>query len=147
MTTNENLVINTQNLTKTFKGVSALQSLSLAVPKNSIFGFLGPNGAGKTTTIKLLLGLSKPTSGSATIFGLDIVKDSPRIRQRTGYLAQDPRYYEHMTARQTLRFAASFFFSGPKQAIEDRIDETLELVGLTDKADRPIKGFSGGERQ
>jgi ABC-2 type transport system ATP-binding protein len=147
MTINDNLVINTQGLTKTFKGVNALQSLNLTVPKNSIFGFLGPNGAGKTTTIKLLLGLSKPTSGSASIFGLDSVKDSPQIRQRTGYLAQDPRYYEHMTARQTLRFAASFFFNGPKMAIEERIEETLELVRLSDKADRPIKGFSGGERQ
>jgi ABC-type uncharacterized transport system ATPase subunit len=61
-----NLVINTQGLTKTFKGVNALQSLNLTVPKNSIFGFLGPNGAGKTTTIKLLLGLSRPTAGNAT---------------------------------------------------------------------------------
>jgi ABC-2 type transport system ATP-binding protein len=140
-------VIQTHNLTKTYKGVNALQALNLTVRNNSIFGFLGPNGAGKTTTIKLLLGLARPTGGSATIFGLDIVKDSPQIRQRIGYLAQDPRYYEHMTARQTLRFAASFFFGGPRQAIEDRIDETLELVGLSDKADRPIKGFSGGERQ
>ncbi len=147
MNESDKLVINTQGLTKTFKGVNALQSLNLKVPKNSIFGFLGPNGAGKTTTIKLLLGLSKPTSGSATVFGLDIVKDSPQIRQRVGYLAQDPRYYEHMTARQTLQFAASFFFIGPKTTIEDRIEETLELVGLSEKADRPIKGFSGGERQ
>jgi ABC-2 type transport system ATP-binding protein len=64
-----------------------------------------------------------------------------------GYLAQDPRYYEHMTARETLRFTAHFFFSGPKSAIEERIQETLALVGLDDKADRPVKGFSGGERQ
>jgi ABC-2 type transport system ATP-binding protein len=147
MTENDNLVIRTQGLTKTFKGVNALQALDMSVRKNSIFGFLGPNGAGKTTTIKLLLGLAQPTGGSATVFGLDIVKDSTRIRQRTGYLAQDPRYYEHMTARETLRFAASFFFTGPKSAIEDRIEETLELVGLSDKADRPIRGFSGGERQ
>jgi ABC-2 type transport system ATP-binding protein len=140
-------VIQTHNLSKTYKGVNALQALNLTVRKNSIFGFLGPNGAGKTTTIKLLLGLARPTGGSATIFGLDIVKDSPKIRQRVGYLAQDPRYYEHMTSRQTLRFAASFFFGGPRQAIDDRIDETLELVGLSGKADRPIKGFSGGERQ
>jgi len=69
------------------------------------------------------------------------------IRQRVGYLAQDPRYYAHMTARETMRFAAHFFYSGPKEAIEQRIEETLELVGLEDKADRPIKGFSGGERQ
>ena len=145
---NENpLVIDTRGLTKTFKGVNALQSLDLKVPRNSIFGFLGPNGAGKTTTIKLLLGLSRPTSGSACIFGLDSVSESTEIRRRVGYLAQDPRYYEGMTARETLRYTAHFFYTGPKLAIEDRIDNTLELVGLSDKADRPIKGFSGGERQ
>jgi ABC-2 type transport system ATP-binding protein len=143
----DTLVINTQGLTKTFKGVNALQSLNLTVARNSIFGFLGPNGAGKSTTIKLLLGLWKPTSGSTSVFGLDIVKDSPQIRKRVGYLAQDPRYYENLTARQTLRFTAGFFYKGPKAAVEQRIEETLELVGLTGKADRPIKGFSGGERQ
>ncbi|MBX3084672.1 MAG: ABC transporter ATP-binding protein [Anaerolineae bacterium] len=147
MNDNNTLVINTQKLTKTFKGVNALQALDLKVPKNSIFGFLGPNGAGKTTTIKLLLGLARPTSGSATIFGLDVVNDSTEIRKRVGYLAQDPRYYEDMTARETLRFTARFFYIGSKAAIEDRINNTLELVGLSDKADRPIKGFSGGERQ
>ena len=143
----DELVIKTENLTKTFKGVNALQSLNLSVPRNSIFGFLGPNGAGKSTTIKLLLGLSRPTSGNATIFGLDSVRDSPEIRERIGYLAQDPRYYEGMTARETLRYTARFFYSGTAAGIEDRIEETLELVGLPDKADRPIKGFSGGERQ
>ncbi|MEP7358164.1 MAG: ABC transporter ATP-binding protein [Anaerolineales bacterium] len=143
----ENLVIETHGLTKTYKGANALQNLDLSVPRNSICGFLGPNGAGKSTTIKLLLGLSRPTSGSAKVFGLDSVRDSVAIRQRVGYLAQEPRYYEHMSARETLRFAARFFYAGPRQAIEDRIAETLELVGLSDKADRPIKGFSGGEGQ
>jgi ABC-2 type transport system ATP-binding protein len=147
MNGNEQLVIHTQSLSKTFKGVNALKSLDLKVPKNSIFGFLGPNGAGKTTTIKLLLGLARPTSGSATIFGLDSVRDSVAIRERVGYLAQDPRYYESMTARETLRYTAEYFYSGPDSAIEERIDDTLELVGLADKADRPTKGFSGGERQ
>lgn len=140
-------VINTQGLSKAYKGVQALKPLDLQVRQNSICGFLGPNGAGKSTTIKLLLGLSRPTSGSAQVFGMDSIHDSVAIRQRVGYLAQDPRYYDHMTARQTLRFTARFFYSGPKQAIEDRIAETLDLVGLSDKADRPIKGFSGGERQ
>jgi ABC-2 type transport system ATP-binding protein len=69
------------------------------------------------------------------------------IRKRIGYLAQDPRYYEHMTARQTLRYTARFFYRGPKDLIEARVAEMLELVGLEDKADRPVKGFSGGERQ
>jgi len=144
---NDNLVIDTHSLTKHFKGVQALTSLNMQVPQHSIFGFLGPNGAGKTTTIKLLLGLARPTSGSGKIFGYDIVKDSVKIRGRVGYLAQDPRYYEYMTARETLRFTAGFFFKGPRQKIEERIEETLELVGLVDKADRSIKGFSGGERQ
>ena len=141
------LVIDTRGLSKSYKGVEALKPLDLKVPKHSIFGFLGPNGSGKSTTIKLLLGLAKPTGGSGTVFGRDIVQESIEIRQRVGYLAQDPRYYDKMTARQTLLFAAGFFYSGPKAAIEERVVETLELVGLTDKADRPIKGFSGGERQ
>src|SRR5206468_11566721 len=67
---------------------------------NSIFGFLGPNGSGKSTTIKLLLGLIRPTAGSASVFGADIIHDSVAIRQRVGYLAQEPRYYEHLTARE-----------------------------------------------
>jgi len=140
-------VIQTNDLSKSFDGVDALKALNLAVPKNSIFGFLGPNGAGKTTTMKLLLGLIWPTAGGGTVFGLDIVKDSVEIRSRIGYLPQEPRFYEHMSARQTLDFTARFFFSGPDAQIKERVGETLELVGLEDKADRPIKGFSGGERQ
>ncbi len=141
------LVIDTKRLSKTYNGVVALDSLNLQVPKNSIFGFLGPNGAGKTTAIKLLLGLTRPTSGGGAIFGQDIVENSVEIRKQIGYLAQDPRFYEHMTARETLRFKARFYYRGPANEIEARIAETLELVGLADKADRPIKGFSGGERQ
>jgi ABC-2 type transport system ATP-binding protein len=147
MQTENNLVIQTYGLTKTYKEANALQNLNLQVPQNSICGFLGPNGAGKSTTIKLLLGLTRPTKGKAQVFGLDSQRESVAIRQRVGYLAQDPRYYDHMTARETLRFTARFFYSGPSKVIEERIKETLELVGITDKADRPIKSFSGGERQ
>src|SRR5512134_2069381 len=147
MQTENSLVIQTTGLTKTYKNTNALQNLDRQVPQNSICGFLGPNGAGKSTTIKLLLGLTRPTSGTAEVFGMDSQRDSVAIRQRVGYLAQDPRYYDHMTARETLRFTARFFYSGPSGLIEERIKETLELVGIEDKADRPIKGFSGGERQ
>jgi len=140
-------VIQTSGLTKTYKGTQALKGLNLSVHRHSIFGFLGPNGAGKTTTIKLLLGLAKPTSGSGTVFGKDIVRENTEIRAKVGYLAQDPRYYEQMTARQTLTFTAGLFYSGPKDQIEERVQDMLNLVGLDDKADRPIKGFSGGERQ
>ena len=140
-------VINTQGLSKSYRGVSALQALDLKVSQHSIFAFLGPNGAGKTTAIKLLLGLIRPTAGTARIFGLDIGRDSVAIRARIGYLPQEPRYYQHMSAREILRYTARFFFTGPQAGIEERVSETLELVGLEDKADRPIKGFSGGERQ
>lgn len=140
-------VIETHNLSKTYKNIRALNALDLKVHQNSIFGFLGPNGAGKTTTIKLMLGLSQPTTGTATIFGMDSVAHSVDIRSRIGYLPQEPHFYEYMTARQTLRFTAEFFFKGPKQAITQRVDEMLELFDLQEKADRPIKTFSGGERQ
>jgi ABC-2 type transport system ATP-binding protein len=86
----------TAGLTKTFGHVNALQGIDLTVPRNSIVGFLGPNGSGKTTAInkttaiKLLLGLSRPTAGKATLFGMDSIQDSLTIRSRVGYLAQDP---------------------------------------------------------
>jgi ABC-2 type transport system ATP-binding protein len=141
------LVIRTQGLSKTYGDVEALKNLDLQVPQRSIFAFLGPNGSGKTTTIKLLLGLIRPTSGGGTIFGRDIVRDSVDIRANVGYLPQDARFYEHMTARQVLDYTAKFFFEGPQREIDKRVDEMLDLVGLSDKADRPIRGFSGGERQ
>jgi ABC-2 type transport system ATP-binding protein len=140
-------VISTRGLSKVYKNVAALKSLDLDVRQNSIFGFLGPNGAGKTTTIKLLLGLIHPTAGQATLFGMDSVTQSVDIRARIGYLPQEPHFYEHMTARQTLQFTAGFFFKGPKKAIDERVEEMLDMVELTGKADRPIRTFSGGERQ
>ena len=141
------LVIETHNLSKIYKEAQALKGLNLTVKQNSIFGFLGPNGAGKSTTIKLLLGLIKPSQGRASVFGHDVQRESVEIRKRIGYLAQDPRYYEHMTARQIIGYTARFFYRGPKDLLEARVQEVIELVGLEDKADRPVRGFSGGERQ
>jgi len=140
-------VIETHGLTKVYDDVVALEDLDLQVPEHSIFGFLGPNGAGKTTTMKLLLNLIKPTRGGGTIFGEDIVRDSVEIRSRVGYLPQDPSFYDHMSARETLDFTAKFFFKGPQAEIDTRVQEMLALVGLADRADRPVGGFSGGERQ
>src|SRR5512137_366326 len=110
MSTTTPFVIETHGLSKTYKNIQALRSLDLKVHQNSIFGFLGPNGAGKTTTIKLLLGLTRPTSGGGTMFGCDIVQDSLEIRRKIGYLAQNPRFYDYMTARDMLRFRARFFY-------------------------------------
>jgi ABC-2 type transport system ATP-binding protein len=147
MSNTSSYVIETQGLSKAYQDIQALKTLDLKVQHNSIFGFLGPNGAGKTTTIKLLLGLIRPSAGGAHVFGMDSVHDSVDIRARIGYLPQEPHFYEYMTARQTLRFTARFFFKGPRNAIEERVDEMLQLVDLAEKADRPLKTFSGGERQ
>ena len=145
---NQDIVIHTEGLSKAYNGFQALKDLALSVPRHSITGFLGPNGAGKSTTIKLLLGLRAPTAGRGTVFGLDIVEDSTEIRRRTGYLAQHPSFYPELTARQTLRFVARFFYDdGNSRQIEQLVEESLELVGLAQKADRPVKGFSGGETQ
>jgi ABC-2 type transport system ATP-binding protein len=141
------LIISTKNLSKAYGKSQVVSKLNLAVPKGSICGFLGSNGAGKSTTIKLLLGLVKPTSGVGTVFGKNIVNDSVEIRERVGFLAQSPSFYGYLTARETLQFVASFFFSDSKSAIAARIEELIELVGLSGKADRPVKSFSGGEKQ
>jgi ABC-2 type transport system ATP-binding protein len=147
MMTPPDLIISTTNLTKSYGKRQVVHNLNLAVPRGSICGFLGANGAGKSTTIKLLLGLVQPTSGVGTVFGKNIVNDSVAIRDRVGFLAQSPSFYGYLTARETLQFVASFFFSGSKTAIAARIEELIELVGLSGKADRPVKGFSGGEKQ
>jgi ABC-2 type transport system ATP-binding protein len=137
----------TEGLGKAYGPATALHGLDLRVPRGSIFGFLGPNGAGKTTTIKLLLGLTRPTVGSAAVVGMDVATDGLAVRERVGYLGQQPQFYDHLTARETLRLTARLFYAGPGPSIEARVGEMLDLVGLADLADRPVRGFSGGERQ
>jgi ABC-2 type transport system ATP-binding protein len=139
--------IETHGLSKTFGDFYAVKGLNLQVPKNSVFAFLGPNGAGKTTTIKLLLGLTRPTSGGGTILGHDLTMENKRIRSRVGYMAQNQQYSQYMTPRQILRFAAKFFYQGGGDQLESKIDRLLHLVELDQNADRKVKGFSGGERQ
>jgi ABC-2 type transport system ATP-binding protein len=129
-------------LTKRYRGTSAISDLSLEVPVGSIVGFLGPNGAGKTTTLKILAGLARATSGTASVNGIAVSAQGAH-RAQVGYLAQEPRFYGWMSGRETLRYVASFF-EAPKAA---RIDSWLELVGLTDAADRPTRTYSGGMRQ
>lgn len=140
-------MIETKNIRKVFGNVEAVENVSLCVPEYSILGFLGPNGAGKTTFMKMLMGLVKPSSGSGTVFGLDIVKDSVKIRERVGYLSQTPKFIDHMTARENILLIARFFNIGNDQAVLNRCNSLLKKVGLEDKANRPVKGFSGGEKQ
>src|SRR6478752_2730910 len=137
--------ISTVGLTKHFPGVAALTDLSLDVPAGSIYGFLGPNGAGKTTTLKILAGLATPTSGTASVAGIPVAAGAG-YRRQVGFLAQEPRFYDWMSGRDTLRFVASLY---PEAGRADaaRIDTILARVGLADAADRRTRTYSGGMRQ
>ncbi|MBN1140016.1 MAG: ABC transporter ATP-binding protein [Anaerolineae bacterium] len=138
--------IRCERLSKTFGDVQALQSLDLAVEAGSIFGFLGRNGAGKTTTIRLLAGLAKPSAGTARIAGVDSTQIDSVARQVFGYLPQDPAFYPWMTPVEYLSYVAGLFQIEKAQR-KRRVEEMLELTGLTDAAQRRIGGFSGGMHQ
>lgn len=122
-------VIETNKLTKFYGKERGIAGLDLAVEKGEIFGFIGPNGAGKSTTIRTLLGLVKPSSGTATIFGKDSVKHGPSIRENIGYLPSEVFYYDNMRARDLLRYSASFY-KKPKKDIEDRMLQLAKLLNL-----------------
>jgi ABC-2 type transport system ATP-binding protein len=135
-------VIETADLRKHYDGVEALRGLSLQVPAGSIYGFLGRNGAGKTTTIKVLLGMARPTSGHARVFGLaaDAQQRSVDIRSRTGFVSDDKDLYDYMTVASMIRFTAAFFPRW-RADLERRYLGRFELP-----VDRKVKALSRGMR-
>ncbi|HEY2904254.1 MAG TPA: ABC transporter ATP-binding protein [Vicinamibacterales bacterium] len=135
-------IIETDDLRKRYDTVDALRGLSLAVPRGSIYGFLGRNGAGKTTTIKVLLGMTHPTSGRASVFGLpsDVDRSSVEIRRRTGFVSSEKDLYDSMTVDEMIRFTVSFFPRW-RSDLEDRYLRKFELP-----RDRSVKALSGGTR-
>jgi ABC-2 type transport system ATP-binding protein len=139
-------VIEARGLSKRYGPILAVDDLDLAVEGGEIYGLLGPNGAGKTTTILMLLGLSEPTAGSARVMGLDPTRDPKGVKRRVGYLPDDAGFYGTLTGRQNLRYTARLNgLTGP--VAEGRIDEVLELVALSDRADDRAEGYSRGMRQ
>ncbi len=142
--------IRIENLKKHFhvglrrKRVDAVVDVSFEVEEGEIFGLIGPNGAGKTTTLKVLTGLMKPTDGKVELFGQD--SHDRGARKRLGYLPENPYFYEHLTAREILKFYGGLFGLGGKD-LNSRVDRLLERVGLTFAADRKLKKFSKGMRQ
>lgn len=138
--------IRASGLRKHYGSIIALDGLDLDVPTGSIFGLLGPNGAGKTTTIRILTGLARATSGTATVGGIEVGLDRPELRQRIGYLDQDPRFYSWMRGRELLELTGRL--SGvPEPELDARVAEILDRVGLAGAAARRIGGWSGGMRQ
>src|SRR6185369_9462400 len=138
--------IEISNLSKTYKGkkfssVEALKNLDLTVADGEIFGLLGPNGAGKSTTIKTLVGLIPPTSGSASVMGVDI--SSHESRRRVGYLPENPSFYDFLTAEEYLAFVGKVF-NLPESRLREQIDKVLKQLELWDARKRPMRGYSKG---
>ena len=144
-TTNEP-AIEAHGLTKRFGPILALDGLDLVVPRGSIFGLLGLNGAGKTTTIRILAGLARPTSGSASVAGVTVGLDDPELRRRLGYLDQDPRFYGWMKGRELLELVGRLH-GFESSELRTRVAEMLARTGLSAAAERRIAGYSGGMRQ
>lgn len=135
-------VVETDGLTKAFGRDKAVDGVNLRIAQGDIYGFLGPNGAGKTTTIRLLLGLMRPTRGKVRIFGKEMAKERIAILRKVGSLVESPSYYPHLTARENLE-ALRIVRNVPKS----RIDDVLELVRLTDAANKKVRAFSLGMKQ
>lgn len=132
---------------KTKKEIRALNQINLEVPQGELFGLLGPNGAGKTTLTRILATVLLPSSGSAKIFGLDVVRDAKLVRPRIGIVfGGDRGLYWRLSGRDNLEYFATLYNISPEVS-KKRIPEMLELVGLTDRADERVEGYSRGMKQ
>jgi ABC-2 type transport system ATP-binding protein len=126
--------------------IRAVDGIDLDIPEGQVFGFLGQNGSGKTTTVKMLTTLLKPTSGTATVGGIDVFKDPERVRKTVGVAMQEVGLDELQTGRELMTLQARLFGLSGKEA-KRRVDALLEIVSLTDAADRPTKSYSGGMKR
>ena len=138
--------VETRSLLKSFGTVNAVNDISFAVESGEIFGFLGPNGAGKSTTIMILTTLLKPTSGQALVFGFDVMAQPKQVRQSIGYVQQESTVDEYLTGRENLLLQARLNHI-PKDQIDKRIDDVLDLIELSDKQNDPVVTYSGGMRK
>jgi ABC-2 type transport system ATP-binding protein len=138
--------IETLHLKKQFGDLVAVNEIDLHVPKGSLFGFLGPNGAGKSTTISMLSTILPPTSGTAKIMGYDIVKERAKVRELIGVCPQDIVMYELLTAKENIHMVAQMHNIHPAD-YKERTDELLGRMGLLERKDDRVKGFSGGMKR
>lgn len=138
--------IKIDSLSKEFGKVKAVDNISLQVNPGEIFGFLGPNGAGKSTTMMILTTLLKPTSGKAFVAGYDVVTQAKQVRQNIGYVQQEISVDEYLTGRENLILQARLNHI-PKNLVEKRINEILDLIELKDKQNEPVITYSGGMRK
>lgn len=137
--------IKVNNLEKSFKNLKAVDNISFSVAENTSFGLLGLNGAGKTTTLKMMCGLIKPDNGAIKIAGYDVGRQSLKVRQRIGYVPENPRFYTRMTAVEIMRYIGKLS-EIPNSELDKIIEKNLHLVGLEDKRDSYTGTFSRGMR-
>lgn len=136
-------IVQTNHLTKIIDGKTLVSDVNLHVKKGEIYGFLGPNGAGKTTVMKMLTNLWKPTEGKVTLFGEELTPSSYEVLKRMGSIIEFPTFYEHLSGKENLKLHCGYMGYYHHGSAE----EALEMLGLTDAKDKPVKSYSLGMKQ
>ncbi len=140
------IAIESNNLKKYFGDIHAVDGIDLQIPKGSLFGFLGPNGAGKTTSISIFSTILKPTSGTASVLGLDILKDAKKIKRHIGVCPQELVLYDRLTARENIHLIAQMHGIKNKD-YKEKTDDLLGQMNLLDRANSKVKTYSGGMKR
>jgi ABC-2 type transport system ATP-binding protein len=144
--TDGEVAVRTTALRKVFGSLVAVENLDLEIHRGEVFGLLGPNGSGKTTTIRMLCGLLEPTSGKATVAGIDVDQDPEGVRRRIGYMSQRYGLYDDLTIRENIRFYASMYgLRGPRRTARE--ESLLDDLGLRPRQDQMAGTLSGGWKQ
>ncbi len=141
-------ILEARNLVKVYRGASrpALNGIDISIREGAVFGLLGPNGAGKTTAISIMNTLLRPTGGSVTVCGIDVVRYPTQVRKLIGYVPQEVALYQNLTARENLMFFGRMYGLQGK-ALETRVRDSIELVGLEESADERVFTYSGGMKR
>lgn len=139
-------MISISSLSKYFGKIHALDNLNLEIKKGELLGIIGPNGAGKTTAIRIICGILKPDSGDVIVNGYSVLSDPIKVKSMIGYLPEEPNLYERFKARELLKYFGELY-GVPRDKLNERISELLELVGMEKRADHRINTFSKGLRQ
>ena len=144
--TEQEFAITATRLSRNFGKVQAVRNVDLQIPTGSIYGFLGPNGSGKSTTIRMLCGLLTPTSGNATVLGLDVRKDAEKLKQKIGYMTQRFALYDELTVAENLRFISEVY-AVPRKTRKTRVLQLLDEFDLRQQVKQRAGTLSGGQKQ
>ena len=143
---NQNIAIKAENITKTFGDFTAVDHLSFEVKKGEIFGFLGANGAGKTTAMRMFSGLSIPTSGTATVAGFDVYKETEKIKKNIGYMSQKFSLYNNLTVKENLNFFGGIY-GIPRKELKTKGESLLQELGLENEKNKLVSELPLGWKQ